>query len=313
MKVLVTGGAGFIGSHVVETLLARGDEVVVIDDFNDYYDPAIKRRNLAASMQHPSFRLVEGDIRDRTLIEDLLQREGFETIVHLAARAGVRPSLKDPVLYETVNVTGLLNLMEASVKFGKPHFVFASSSSVYGLSPRLPWREDDPVDCPISPYAVTKRMGELLCFNYSHIHQMDTVALRFFTVYGPRQRPDMAISKFTRAILNGDPITVFGDGSALRDFTYVGDIVKGILAAVDRSFGFEIINLGGAQTITVSALIEAISRVVGKEAKLIFQDPIPGDVPVTWADSSKAQRLLGNSPSTSTEEGLRRYLDWLTA
>jgi len=310
MKILVTGGAGFIGSHVVEALLRRGDDVTVVDDFNDYYDPAIKRRNLAAVLDHPSFRLVEGDIRDRALIEGLLQ-ETFEVVVHLAARAGVRPSLKDPVLYETVNVIGLLNLLEGAVKFGKPRFVFASSSSVYGLSPRLPWREDDPVDCPISPYAVTKRMGELLCYNYNHIHGLDTVALRFFTVYGPRQRPDMAIAKFTRAILQGDPITVFGDGSAIRDFTYVGDIVDGVLAAVERRFGFEIVNLGGAQSITVLELIQAVSRTVGREAELVFQDPFPGDVPATLADSAKAQRLLGLSPRTSIEDGLQRYLEWL--
>lgn len=310
MKILVTGGAGFIGSHVVEALLKRGDDVTVVDDFNDYYDPALKRRNLAAAMDHPAFRLVEGDIRDRPLIEGLLE-ESFEVVVHLAARAGVRPSLKDPVLYETVNVIGLLNLLEGAVKFGKPRFVFASSSSVYGLSPRLPWREDDPVDCPISPYAVTKRMGELLCYNYHHIHGLDTVALRFFTVYGPRQRPDMAIAKFTRAILQGDPITVFGDGSAIRDFTYVGDIVDGVLAAVERRFGFELINLGGAQSISVLELIQAVSRVVGREAKLVFQDPFPGDVPATLADSAKAQRLLGLSPRTPIEDGLRRYLEWL--
>lgn len=310
MKILVTGGAGFIGSHLVEALLRRGDDVTVVDDFNDYYDPAIKRRNIAHLCGHPSFHLLEGDIRDRALIEGLLRRE-FEVVAHLAARAGVRPSLRDPVLYETVNVIGLLNLLEAAVKFGKPRFVFASSSSVYGLSPRLPWREDDPVDCPISPYAVTKRMGELLCYNYNHIYGLDTAALRFFTVYGPRQRPDMAISKFTRAILKGDAITVFGDGSAIRDFTYVGDIVDGVIAAVDQRFGFEIVNLGGAQSITVLDLIKAISRAVGQEAKLIFQDPFPGDVPVTLADNTKAQQLLGLAPRTSIEDGLKRYLEWL--
>jgi UDP-glucuronate 4-epimerase len=311
MKILVTGGAGFIGSHVVEALLRRGDEVTVVDDFNDYYDPAIKRRNLSAIIRHPCFSLVEGDIRDRALIEGLLRRE-FEVVVHLAARAGVRPSLKDPVLYETVNVIGLLNLLEAAVEFGRPRFVFASSSSVYGLSPRLPWREDDPVDCPISPYAVTKRMGELLCYNYNHIHGLDTVALRFFTVYGPRQRPDMAISKFTRAIMKGEPITIFGDGRAIRDFTFVGDIVEGVLAAVDRQFGFEIINLGGAQSTTVLELIHSISSAVGQEAKMIFQAPFPGDVPVTQADSAKAQRLLGLSPRTTIADGLQRFLEWLT-
>jgi UDP-glucuronate 4-epimerase len=310
MKILVTGGAGFIGSHVVEALLRRGDQVTVVDDFNDYYDPAIKRRNLAAVLDHPSFRLVEGDIRDRVLIESLLE-ETFEAVVHLAARAGVRPSLKDPVLYETVNVIGLLNLLEGAIKFGKPHFVFASSSSVYGLSPRLPWREDDPVDCPISPYAVTKRMGELLCYNYNHIHGLDTVALRFFTVYGPRQRPDMAIAKFTRAILHGEPITVYGDGSAIRDFTYVGDIVEGVLAAVDRRLGFELVNLGGAQSISVLELIQVVSCVVGRDARLVFQKPFPGDVPATLADSTKAKHLLGLSPQTTIEEGLRRYLEWL--
>jgi UDP-glucuronate 4-epimerase len=232
-------------------------------------------------------------------------------VIHLAARAGVRPSLKDPILYETANVIGLLNLLECAIRNGKPYFIFASSSSVYGLSPRLPWREDDPVDSPISPYAITKRAGELLCQSYHHTYDLKACSLRFFTVYGPRQRPEMAIAKFFKAILNDQQITVYGDGSAYRDFTYVEDIVDGLIAALDRHFDHEIINLGGASTATVLETIEAIGEVVGREPRLIFMSEQPGDVPATWANTSKAAALLGRAPATSLREGLIRYRDWL--
>lgn len=311
MKIFLTGCAGFIGSHATERFLARGDEVLGLDDFNDYYDPALKRANILKSQAMKGFTLIEGDIRDADLIEKLFRNNRFDAVVHLAARAGVRPSLLQPALYEAANVMGLLNLLEASARHGRPRFVFASSSSVYGLSPRLPWREDDPIDCPISPYAITKRAGELLCFNYHHTYGLETCALRFFTVYGPRQRPEMAIARFTRALLEDRELTVFGDGSFRRDFTFVDDIVDGLEAALDRRFACEIINLGGAHTITVLDLIEAMGRILGIVPRLAFQEAPAGDVPVTQADPSKAGRLLGVVPSTLLDTGLRRYFEWV--
>ncbi|HLO69051.1 MAG TPA: NAD-dependent epimerase/dehydratase family protein [Holophaga sp.] len=310
-KVFLTGAAGFIGSHTAERLLERGDEVVGLDDFNDYYDPEIKRRNISRAQTLRGFTLIEGDIRDTDLINKLFKNNRFDCVIHLAARAGVRPSIANPALYEAANVQGLLNLLEASVHHGRPDFVFASSSSVYGVSPRLPWREDDPVDCPISPYAITKRAGELLCYNYHQIYGLNTCSLRFFTVYGPRQRPEMAIAKFFSAILEGHPIHVFGDGSARRDFTYVDDIVDGLVSAADHAFPNEIINLGGAHAVTVLELIEKIGRLTGREPKLIFGEPKPGDVPATWADPTRAQTLLGQTPHVSLDEGLERYYQWL--
>ena len=310
MKILITGAAGFIGSHVTERLLMEGHEVVGLDDFNDYYDPAIKRRNIAGAQAMKGFLLIEGDIRDGGLIDKLFRNNRFDTVIHLAARAGVRPSIQNPALYETANVMGLLNLLEAAVAYGKPYFVFASSSSVYGLSRRLPWREDDPVDCPISPYAITKRSGELLCFSYHQTYGLDTCSLRFFTVYGPRQRPEMAIPKFIRAALTDTPITVFGDGTAQRDFTYVHDIVEGVMAAVRNRFANEIINLGGAQTMSVLDLIRMIGEVTGKTPSILYDQAQAGDVPLTWADASKALNLLGQSPSTPVRQGLEAQLNW---
>lgn len=310
MKVFLTGAAGFIGSHTVERLLERGDEVVGLDDFNDYYDPSIKRLNIARAQTMKGFTLLEGDIRDTELIDRLFRNNHFDAVIHLAARAGVRPSIQQPTLYEAANVMGLLNLLEASAKHGKPYFLFASSSSVYGVSPRLPWREDDPVDCPISPYATSKRSGELLCYSYHRTYGMDTCSLRFFTVYGPRQRPEMAIAKFFRAISAGLPLTIYGDGSAQRDFTYVHDIVDGVLRALDRRFSNEILNLGGAHTISVLDLVHQIARIIGKSPNIEFHPPQAGDVPITWADSSKARALLGQSPQTSLADGLAAYWEW---
>jgi UDP-glucuronate 4-epimerase len=313
MKIFLSGAAGFIGSHLAEKLLERGDEVVGLDDFNDYYDPELKRGNVALAQTLRGYTLIEGDIRDTALIGSLFRNNRFDSVVHLAARAGVRPSIAHPALYEAANVQGLLNLLEAAVRHGRPDFVFASSSSVYGVSPRLPWREDDAVDCPISPYAITKRSGELLCYNYHQLYGLRTCALRFFTVYGPRQRPEMAIARFFKAILEGAPVHVFGDGSARRDFTYVDDIVAGVVAAVDRSFANEIINLGGAQTVTVLELIQKISRITGRTPSLVFEPAKPGDVPATWADSAKAAALLGAVPRVALDEGLAGYYQWLRA
>lgn len=311
MKVLVTGAAGFIGSHFVERLLGRSDEVVGLDDFNDYYSPEIKRWNLKKAQAMRGFTLIQGDIRDEEMVHRLLANNRFDAIVHLAARAGVRPSLQQPVLYETANVTGLLNLLEGAIRYGNPYFVLASSSSVYGLSPRFPWREDDPVDCPISPYAVTKRAGELLCHSYANSYGLRTCALRFFTVYGPRQRPEMAIAKFFRQIIQGETLTVYGDGSAQRDFTYVDDIVDGLVSALDNNFKNEIINLGGAHKIEVSELIQKIGNITGIKPRVQFAESQAGDVPITWADTEKAERLLGKGPTTSLEDGLSSYLAWL--
>ena len=311
MKILLTGCAGFIGSHTTERLLARGDEVIGLDDFNDYYDPSIKRRNIAQAQTQRGFTLIEGDIRDSDLIEKLFRNNRLDAVIHLAARAGVRPSLQHPTLYEAANVQGLLNLLEASKANGHPYFIFASSSSVYGISKRLPWKEDDPINCPISPYAVTKRSGELLCYSYNQTFGMRSCSLRFFTVYGPRQRPEMAIAKFFRAIIEGRPVTVFGDGSSQRDFTYVDDIVDGLLAALDRPLQCEIINLGGAQTVRLLDLIHRIGRVVGRDPHLVFEPPQPGDVPTTWADPAKSEQLLGMAPSTGIDKGLSNYYEWL--
>jgi UDP-glucuronate 4-epimerase len=310
MNLLITGGAGFIGSHLADRRLARGDSVTVLDDFNDYYDPALKRRNVAPHLGDSRYRLVEGDIRDRDMVFRTFERGGFDAVVHLAARAGVRPSLKDPVLYEEVNCVASLHLLEAAVRFGKPRFVFASSSSVYGINSKLPFSEDDPIEKPVSPYATTKRSGELLVFNYHHLQGLDCVCLRFFTVYGPRQRPEMAIARFTDSIERGLPIPFYGDGGSRRDYTYVDDILDGVEVSIDRCRGFEIVNLGGAHPITLGELVAHIETAVGKKAKLDRQPDQPGDVPATFAEVSKAARLLGYEPRVPIAEGLRRYVEW---
>ncbi len=309
-KVLLTGGAGFIGSHMAEILVADGCQVVVLDDFNDFYDPAIKEANLRPVIDR--IRLVRGDIRDTALVDGLFDEENFEAVIHIAARAGVRPSISDPRLYVSTNVDGTLNLLEACRRTGVKRFVFASSSSVYGVNPKVPFAESDPIERTISPYAATKLMGEQLCSNYSHLHGIRCVCLRFFTVYGPRQRPDLAIAKFTRRILDGQPIEQYGDGSTARDYTFIEDIIRGVSAAAcHEGSDFEIINLGGSQTHTLARLIEVIERTLGKSAVIHRLSDQPGDVPRTFADVGKARRLLGYNPQTSLEEGVRRYVEWL--
>jgi len=310
VKILITGGAGFIGSHLADRRLTRGDRVVVLDDFNDFYDPAVKRANVAPHRGNPAYRLVEGDIRDRGLVRRLFDEEKFDAVAHLAARAGVRPSLAEPVLYEEVNCIGTLHLLEAAIAHGKPRFVFASSSSVYGISKRLPFAEDDPVDCPISPYATTKRSGELQVFNAHHLHGLPAVCLRFFTVYGPRQRPEMAIARFIRCLEEGRTIPFHGDGSSRRDYTYIDDIVDGVEAALDRTLGFEIVNLGGARPVTLSDLVRFLEKATGRTARLDRKPDQPGDVPVTYASTEKAERLLGFKARVPLEEGLRRSVEW---
>jgi UDP-glucuronate 4-epimerase len=305
MEVLVTGGAGFIGSHVVERLDARGDRVTVLDNFNDFYDPAIKRGNLRGM---PSVEVVEGDLRDEALVAGLLRR-GFDLVVHLAAMAGVRPSIADPMLYSDVNVRGTQILLEG-LKSGRTRLVFASSSSVYGANEDVPFREDADIHRPVSPYAATKRAGELLCYTHHHLYGTPVTCLRFFTVYGPRQRPEMAIHKFVRRCLEGRPIPFFGDGSTRRDYTYIDDIVDGVLRACERKEGYAIYNLGESQTISLSELVAAIGAVTGVEPILDRQPMQPGDVLVTYADVSKARRELGYEPTTPLRAGLELFLEW---
>lgn len=310
MKVLVTGGAGFIGSHLVDALLSRGEGVTVIDNFNDYYDPALKRENVALHLANPSFTLHEADIRDKARVNEIITGEAPDVICHLAARAGVRPSIEDPILYEETNCRATLNLLEAVKDRGIKNFVFASSSSVYGINSKIPFSEDDPITSTISPYAATKRAGELYGFAYSHLYKMPMTCLRFFTVYGERGRPDMAVAKFTRLIRDGKPIQVYGDGHARRDFTYIGDIVAGLVNAIYTPSRFEIINLGGSQTIEVNGLISLIETNLGMKADIVYGDPAPGDVPVTYADVTKARKLLGFEPAVNIAEGVRRYVKW---
>ena len=310
MKVLVTGGAGFIGSHVADRLLARGDRVVVLDDFNDFYDPASKRSNVADHVGTPEYRLVEGDIGDRALVMRLFAEERFDAVVHLAARAGVRPSLADPPLYEEVNCLGTIRLLQAATANGRPRFVFGSSSSVYGIGARIPFSETDPADRPISPYAATKRAGELHVFTAHHLSGLDALCLRFFTVYGPRQRPEMAIARFIAAIERGDAIPVFGDGSSRRDYTYIDDVVDGVEAALAGPGGFDIVNLGGSRPVTLSDLIAEIEKATGRPARIERKPDQPGDVPVTFADVRKARERLGFEARVPLAEGIRRTVAW---
>lgn len=310
MNLLITGGAGFIGSHVVDRRLARGDRVVVIDDFNDFYDPKLKRRNAAGHQGNAGYRLVEADIRDRQTLFRVFAEERFDAVVHLAARAGVRPSLLQPVLYEEVNCVATLHLLDAAIANGKPRFVFASSSSVYGINAKLPFSEEDPIARPISPYAATKRAGELHVFTAHHIHGIEAVCLRLFTVYGPRQRPEMAISRFIRSIELGEAIPFFGDGQSRRDYTYIDDIADGVEEALKGPPGFDIINLGGSRPVTLTALVAEIEKATGKKARLDRQPDQPGDVPVTYAAVEKAEKLLGFKARVPLEEGIRRSIEW---
>ena len=309
-KVLVTGAAGFIGSHLCEALMRRGDSVVGYDSFDDFYDPAIKRRNVQALVGNDKFSLVEGDIRDSDAVRTALG-DGVEMIVHLAARAGVRPSIEQPLLYQDVNINGTMVLLEACRTAGIEKFVFASSSSVYGNNKKVPFAESDRVDHPISPYAATKKAGELICHTYHHLYNLDITCLRFFTVYAARQRPDLAIHKFARLIEAGQPIPVFGDGSMMRDFTYIDDIIDGVLRAMDRCEGYHIYNLGESQPITLSDLISSIEEALGKEAVIDRRPPQPGDVQRTYADVTLARSDLGYEPSTSIRAGLARFVEWL--
>ncbi len=310
MQVLITGGAGFIAYHLAAKLQDAGFEVALVDNFNNFYDPALKRKNVRDLERRGPLRLFEIDI----LAADALRKAFAETrpqsVVHLAAWAGVRPSLENPEIYSSVNVTGTVHLLQLAREFSVECFLFGSSSSVYGGNEKVPFSEDDPVDRPVSPYAATKRAGELLCHTYAHNYGMNITCLRFFTVYGPRQRPEMAIHKFARLIRDGEELPLFGDGGSRRDYTYIDDIVSGVMAAMRVNPRYEIINLGESRTTSLTSLVSLLEIALGKKAKCRFLPEQPGDVPVTYADISKATRLLGYQPSTPIEEGIRKFVSW---
>jgi len=309
MRVLVTGGAGFIGSHLVEKLLVANHNVVVLDDFNDFYDPQIKHANIAGFARDVTVYHI--DLRDSESVRNLFHREKVDAIAHLAARAGVRPSIQYPRLYYDTNVGGTLHLLEAARVTGVGRFVFASSSSVYGASKTIPFSEDEHLSQTFSPYAATKVAGEFLCSTYSHLYNLRVVALRYFTVYGPRQRPDLAIHQFTRRIYAGQPIDQFGDGTTRRDYTYIEDVIQGTMAALEYEGPlFDSFNLGESETIQLKDLIVAIENALGKRAKINQLPEQPGDMPLTCADISKARKLLGYKPTTRLSEGLRNFIDW---
>ena len=314
-SILITGGAGFIGSHLCETLLREGAwNVTVVDDLNDFYSPEIKHANLETVRRSGQIDFHEADIRDAAALRAVFERNVFHSIVHLAARAGVRPSLLEPKLYTETNINGTVNLLELAREFGVGQFVFGSSSSVYGVNEKVPFSEDDPIFNPISPYAATKAAGELICHTYSHLFNIRTVCLRFFTVYGGRQRPDLAIHKFSKLIWEGRPIQVFGDGSTRRDYTYIDDIISGVRAAIDYDATMhEVINLGESDTTELSRLIELLEDALGRKAIIDRQPMQPGDVPLTYAEISKARKLLGYDPQTKIEQGLPKFVEWFNA
>ncbi len=307
--MLITGGAGFIGSTLSERLLERGRKVICLDNFCDYYDPQRKRRNVAALVGRPGYSLVEGDIRDREFVRELCLKHRFDTIIHLAAQPGVRLSLEQPQLYMDINVNGTLNLLEAARDSKVKKFVFGSSSSVYGDSGVIPFREEGPLN-PISPYGVSKRTGELLCRNWNYLYGLNVAMLRFFTVYGPRQRPDMAIHKFVRRVMRGETIKLFGDGSSRRDYTFVTDIVEGVMAVADSDFSLETFNLGDSSPVELSRLIATIEKAVGRPAVIEHLPDQPGDPSVTYADISRAAKSVGYCPKVGIEEGIERFVHW---
>ena len=310
MRILVTGGAGFIGSHLGERLLREGHSLTIVDDLNDFYSPAVKRANLEAVRRAGPVTFHEADICDEERMFTIGREQKPDAIIHLAARAGVRPSLENPLLYEHVNVRGTTVLLQVARQIGVPKFVFASSSSVYGIASRVPFTEDDPLNCPISPYAATKIAGEKICYTYSHLYNIRTVCLRFFTVYGARQRPDLAIHKFTRLITEGKPIPVFGDGSSGRDYTFYTDTIGGVIAALHYDCAFDVFNLGNSHPVDLNTLIRTLETSLGREAIIQRLPDQPGDVPITYADISKAQRLLGYSPHVPFVEGIAAFVAW---
>jgi UDP-glucuronate 4-epimerase len=311
-NLLITGGAGFIGSHLVDRLLASDVErITVVDDFNDFYNPSIKHDNIREHLKDPRYSIHEIDIRDGAALNQVFSDSNFDCMVHLAARAGVRPSLSEPQLYTETNINGTVNLLELARQHNIKQFVFGSSSSVYGINAKVPFSEDDPIRQPISPYAATKGAGELLCHTYSHLYGLRCVCLRFFTVYGPRQRPDLAIHKFAKLISQHKPIPVFGDGTTRRDYTYIDDIIDGVTAAIDYDkSNYEVINLGESRTVELRELITLLEKELDTHAIIERQPPQPGDVPQTFADVSKARELLNYQPKTQIEDGLHRFVEW---
>lgn len=310
MKVLVTGGAGFIGSHICEALLARGDSVICVDNFNNYYDPKVKELNINECMKNPNFKLYRADVRDFDKLNEIFKNNEIDKVIHLAAYAGVRPSIQNPMLYTEVNGNGTTNMLELAKSFKVQNFVFASSSSVYGNNKKVPFSETDNVDFPISPYAATKKANELMCYTYHKLYNLNITCLRFFTVYGPRGRPDMAPYKFTKMIDEGEHVPMYGDGTTKRDYTYITDILYGVLTALDKDFEFEIINLGNSETTELRQFISIIEKQLGKKAKINKLPMQPGDVNVTFADISKAKRLLNYNPKVSVEEGMKKFVKW---
>ena len=309
-SILVTGGAGFIGSHLVDRLLPEGHRITVLDNFNDFYDPAIKRANIRAHLDHDGYNLVEGDICDSRAVDSCFEIGQFDQLIHLAAMAGVRPSIARPVLYQQVNLIGTMNLLEACRRYDVGRLVFASSSSVYGNNEKVPFSETDPVDNPISPYASTKKSGELMAYTYHHLYGIHTVCLRFFTVYGPCQRPEMAIHLFTDRVFHGQPIHMFGNGTSRRDYTYIDDIVDGIMSSRAREFDYEVFNLGRSDTVELTDLVQKIERNLGKKAEIVGEPDQPGDVDQTYADITKARTMLDYEPKVSIDQGLERFVDW---
>ncbi|MBN2357612.1 GDP-mannose 4,6-dehydratase [candidate division KSB1 bacterium] len=311
MHILLTGGAGFIGSHLCEKLLSQHHRVDCLDNFNEFYDPNIKRKNVAAFSSNKNYRLLEGDILDWSFVQDVFQSNTYDLVVHLAARAGVRPSIQQPLLYEKVNVQGTLHLLDLCRQYRVGKMVFASSSSVYGNNNKVPFSESDPVDYPISPYAATKKAGELACYTYHHLYGLDITCLRFFTVYGPRQRPDMAIHKFARLIYTHQPLPVFGDGSSRRDYTYIQDIIQGVMAAIETCKGYHIYNLGESKTVELRYLIELLEQTLDRKAVIQYLPEQPGDVAITYADISLARTELNYDPRTNIEDGVHLFAAWV--
>jgi UDP-glucuronate 4-epimerase len=310
MQFLLTGGAGFIGSHLAEKLLNDGHTVHCLDNFNDYYSPQIKRENIQTASLDAAYHLYEGDILDMQFLSAMFSRTRYDCVIHLAARAGVRPSIQDPLLYEKVNVLGTMHLLELCKQHRIKKFIFASSSSVYGANVKVPFSESDSVDNPVSPYAATKKAGELICHTYHHLYDLSVSCLRFFTVYGPRQRPDMAIHKFARFIYEGKPIPVYGNGKSKRDYTYIDDIIQGVLGAIEHCQGYHIYNLGESRTVELLYLIELLQKSLGRKANMQFFPEQPGDVPMTFADIQHAREEIKYNPQISIEDGISSFIEW---
>jgi UDP-glucuronate 4-epimerase len=310
MSILVTGGAGFIGSHLIDRLLNEHLEVVCLDDFDDYYDPRLKRENIRPFLKNIGFELIEGDVRDKRILKGVFRGGHIDRIIHLAARAGVRASISQPSLYADVNINGIINLLELCKDFGVESFIFGSSSSVYGSRTNVPFSEDDPTDKQVSSYGATKRAGELLCYTYHHLYDIPITILRFFTVYGPRQRPEMAVHKFTRLVAQSKEIPVYGDGKTSRDYTYISDIIDGTMIALHKHINYEIFNLGSSETIELRFLISLIEKGLGKEARIKRLPEQPGDMPITHADITKSRKVLGYIPKVKIEAGIEKFVDW---